>query len=108
MAKQETHVRYTIRVPVDLYGKLQKAAGAKSVNAEIVERLERSLELDDSILSLTERIEAIETLASKFDDRFEDYTSLMSRTLDVVKSQIDERVGSIERQTLELMKQRRK
>lgn len=39
MAKQDDYVRYTIRVPSDLYGKLQEAAGEKSINAEINERL---------------------------------------------------------------------
>lgn len=42
MAKQDDYVRYTIRVPADLYAQLQSAAGEKSVNAEIVARLERS------------------------------------------------------------------
>lgn len=41
MAKQADYVRYTIRVPADLYASLQEGAGEKSVNAEIVARLER-------------------------------------------------------------------
>ena len=40
MAKQDDYVRYTIRVPADLYARIQSAAGPKSVNAEIVEALE--------------------------------------------------------------------
>lgn len=40
MAKQGDYVRYTIRVPADLYERVQKAAGEKSVNAEIVAALE--------------------------------------------------------------------
>lgn len=44
MAKQDDYVRYTIRVPADLYARLQEAAGAKSVNAEIVVRLEQSFQ----------------------------------------------------------------
>lgn len=43
MAKQDDYVRYTIRVPSDLYRRLQEAAGEKSVNAEIVQRLWLSL-----------------------------------------------------------------
>ena len=46
MAKQDDYVRYTIRVPSVLYGKLQEAAGEKSVNAEIVTRLESSFNPD--------------------------------------------------------------
>ena len=38
MAKQDDYVRYTIRVPSDLYARLQEAAGEKSVNAEIITR----------------------------------------------------------------------
>lgn len=44
MAKQDNFVRYTIRVPADLYMRLQDAAGLKSVNAEIVERLAASFD----------------------------------------------------------------
>jgi hypothetical protein len=40
MAKQDDYVRYTIRVPATLYARVQEAAGEKSVNAEIIERLE--------------------------------------------------------------------
>lgn len=39
MAKQAEYVRYTIRVPADLYARVQEAAGEKSVNAEIVAAL---------------------------------------------------------------------
>jgi hypothetical protein len=42
MAKQDDYVRYTIRVPSDLYERLKNEAGEKSVNAEIVERLDKS------------------------------------------------------------------
>lgn len=42
MAKQDEYVRYTIRVPADLYERLKVSAGEKSVNAEVVERLDRS------------------------------------------------------------------
>lgn len=42
MAKQDDFVRYTIRVPAALYARLQESAGVKSVNAEIVARLEAS------------------------------------------------------------------
>lgn len=42
MAKQADYVRYTIRVPADLYAALQDAARDKSINAEIIARLEAS------------------------------------------------------------------
>lgn len=42
MARQADYVRYTIRVPAGLYERIQEAAGDKSVNAEIIERLEAS------------------------------------------------------------------
>lgn len=47
MAKQDDYVRYTIRVPASLYARVQDAAGEKSVNAEIVARLEDSFSLDE-------------------------------------------------------------
>jgi len=46
MAKQDDYVRYTIRVPANLYAQIQAAAGEKSVNAEIVERLAESIARD--------------------------------------------------------------
>lgn len=46
MAKQDDYVRYTIRVPANLYDRVQAAAegGGRSVNAEVVQRLESSFE----------------------------------------------------------------
>ncbi|WP_404404921.1 hypothetical protein [Pelagibacterium halotolerans] len=59
MAKQDDYVRYTIRVPAGLYARLQDAAGEKSVNAEIVERLDRSFRTLPVELGL-EFVQAIE------------------------------------------------
>lgn len=42
MAKQDDYVRYTIRLPAPLYNRVREAAGEKSVNAEIIARLEAS------------------------------------------------------------------
>lgn len=64
MAPTDSHVRYTIRVPAELYEKLQESAGAKSVNAEIVERLERSFDLDDTIPIHAERIDELDSAQS--------------------------------------------
>lgn len=49
MAKQDEYVRYTIRVPTSLYDLLKDAAGEKSVNAEIVDRLEGTFGSDDKV-----------------------------------------------------------
>lgn len=43
MAKQDDWSRITLRLPRDLHEVLVDRAGVKSLNAEIVERLERSL-----------------------------------------------------------------
>lgn len=40
MAKQDDYTRYTIRIPTPLYERVKRAAGEKSVNAEIVAILE--------------------------------------------------------------------
>lgn len=75
MAKQEDFVRYTVRVPQELYAKLQASAGARSVNAEIVERLARSFELDDEIQglqsSLAEMREELDSLSRDTDKRLD-------------------------------------
>jgi len=44
MAKQDDYVRITLRIPPDLHAKLVERAGTKSLNAEILERLEASIE----------------------------------------------------------------
>ena len=46
MAKQDDWVRMTLRLPQDLHDRLMGALGAKSLNADIVERLERDLSGD--------------------------------------------------------------
>jgi hypothetical protein len=43
MAKQDSYVRITIRIPAELHADLVKSAGARSLNAEIVERLSDSV-----------------------------------------------------------------
>ena len=45
MAKQDSYTRYTIRVPSELYARIQSMADSagRSMNAEIVNRLERSI-----------------------------------------------------------------
>lgn len=46
MAKQDNYVRYTIRVPEELYSRIKESAGDKSINAEIIERIELSFSAD--------------------------------------------------------------
>lgn len=43
MAKQDDYIRITLRLPQDLHARLSELAGAKSLNAEIVDRLTDSL-----------------------------------------------------------------
>jgi hypothetical protein len=46
-AKQADFVALNLRLPPDLHGKLREAAGTtRSLNAEILERLQRSFETD--------------------------------------------------------------
>lgn len=42
MAKQDDYVRYTVRLPAELYERIKRAAGDKSVNAEIIATLEEA------------------------------------------------------------------
>ncbi|MGX5708273.1 Arc family DNA-binding protein [Brucella lupini] len=62
MAKQDDYMRYTIRVPSGVYQHIQDAAesAGRSVNAEIIERLENSIQKDESLVEVTEK--AVETL----------------------------------------------
>lgn len=39
MARQDDHVRSTVRIPAAVYQRLKDAAGERSINAEIVARL---------------------------------------------------------------------
>lgn len=57
MAKRTEYVRYTIRVPEPLYKRIQAAAGEKSVNAEIVERLYSSFQSKNP--GITIQVEAL-------------------------------------------------
>lgn len=47
MAKQDDWVRITLRIPPNLHYDLLQAAGANSLNAEIVTRLEATFKLSD-------------------------------------------------------------
>lgn len=59
MAKQDEFIRITLRLPPALHARLTKIAGAKSLNAEIVSRLEESIRYqaeEDDGLDATERL----------------------------------------------------
>jgi hypothetical protein len=53
MAKQDDYIRYTIRVPAPLYESIRVAAGDKSINAEIVERLYSSFSATTSGITIS-------------------------------------------------------
>lgn len=44
MSKQDSYVRLSVRLPAEIYAKVKAASGAKSINAEIVARLESSFQ----------------------------------------------------------------
>ncbi len=52
MAKQDDWARITLRIPTELHQRLTSAAGVKSLNAEIVSRLEESLDRDEMAAGL--------------------------------------------------------
>ena len=60
MAKQDSYARVSIRIPPELYGKLQEAAGDKSLNAEIIARLESTFpaeeQTDEEIIEAAKRL----------------------------------------------------
>jgi len=55
MAKQDNWPKFTLRLPPDLHRHLSEVAGAKSLNAEIVDRLQSTIGP-----SLEQRVEAID------------------------------------------------
>ncbi|MFB9952451.1 Arc family DNA-binding protein [Rhizobium puerariae] len=60
MAKQDDYARYTIRVPQETYSLIEKAAAEanRSVNAEIVSRLETSLtDMGQEISELSKKLQ---------------------------------------------------
>ena len=70
MTDKEAFTRYTIRIPTELYDRLQAASGHKSLNAEITDRLEASFEgdmttiegLKTHILLVESRLDYLEAL----------------------------------------------
>jgi hypothetical protein len=70
MAGHDGYTRYTIRVPDALYARIKKAAGEKSVNAEIVGMLEQAYPppLDEALFIALEAIELIKAAIEQGDE----------------------------------------
>lgn len=69
MAKQDDYTRYTIRIPTPLYEQIKAAAGEKSVNAEIIERLQNSATLDGDLVVNAATFDRLVTmLAQRLDE----------------------------------------
>lgn len=66
MARQpspsDQQARYLLRLPDGLRGQIEASAKAnnRSLNAEIISRLERSFDLDDGLTALTDRVDELE------------------------------------------------
>jgi len=105
MAKQDDYVRYTIRVPAELYERLQSAAGAKSVNAEIVARLEKSFTVGELMTDFDSQLGSVVGLLFDAKQRLIRERALQA-TLDILKHLIGIVVASdgiVDKPTLELM-----
>lgn len=50
MTRDDGYTRYTVRIPTPLYERVRRAAGEKSVNAEIVATLEEAYPPEDTTL----------------------------------------------------------
>lgn len=62
MAGHDGYTRYTVRIPDETYKRLKEAAGHKSLNAEILDRLEKSLKTDEEDLLASDASSEIQTL----------------------------------------------
>jgi hypothetical protein len=62
MARDDPHFR--LRIPEALKDQVEASAKAnnRSMNAEIISRLERSFDLDDGLTALTDRVEELESM----------------------------------------------
>jgi hypothetical protein len=56
MAKQDEFVRITLRLPPDLHEKLAAAAGSRSMNAEIVARIQHSFAENERVTQYEQRL----------------------------------------------------
>jgi tetrahydromethanopterin S-methyltransferase subunit G len=60
MRRQDDYSRITLRLPPDLHEKVRVAAGDRSLNAEIIARLERSFDEDDTLQGHEDRLQELE------------------------------------------------
>lgn len=67
MAGHDGYTRYTVRIPTPLYERVKKAAGEKSVNAEIVETLEQTYPAPAPRKLVEEVTAFLESLPSRYD-----------------------------------------
>lgn len=75
MEDDDRYTRITLRIPKDLHGRLSHSAAdtSKSMNAEIVARLQASFEVGDNVASIQQRDVAelsdkMERLLDAFDE----------------------------------------
>lgn len=81
MAKQDEYARYTIRIPAELYERLKASAGNKSVNAEIIARLEDSFTASDTAPLL-------DAALTKLVTRLDQETAVQREMIDFYKEQV--------------------
>jgi len=71
MARQDDYSRITLRLPPELHEKVRKAAGERSLNAEIITRLERTFEEDDTVAGHEVRLEDLERRMDEMNDEYD-------------------------------------
>lgn len=89
MAKQDDYVRYTIRVPREVFEPIEAAAHAsgRSANSEIVERLKFSIRHSaDDFSNLQEKIELMERDIEYFSEEFDNIKALYKDESDLIES----------------------
>lgn len=61
--------RYTLRIPDELYSRVKDAAGVKSVNAEIVARLEQTFQKEQRLDEELDKANALERIEKLIEQR---------------------------------------
>jgi len=87
MTERDEYTRYTIRIPTDLYDRLQDASGHKSLNAEITLRLEASF-----ADSKNTELEAIAEAIAKHKLKLRDHDRLIKLLYDKLSSLGDQTI----------------
>ncbi|MEO1027522.1 MAG: hypothetical protein AAFX02_00555 [Pseudomonadota bacterium] len=81
MTERDEYTRYTIRIPTELYDRLQDASGHKSLNAEITLRLEASFADDKGT-----ELEAVAEAIAEHELKLRDHDRLIRILYDKVSS----------------------